>query len=30
VFTGRGNGSFSEPIRLLYDDIIASAAGSGR
>ena len=26
VFTGRGNGSFSEPIRLLYDDVIAAVA----
>ena len=26
--TGRGNGSFSEPIRLLYDDIIPAVTGT--
>jgi CubicO group peptidase (beta-lactamase class C family) len=28
VVTGRGNGSFSEPIRLLYDDIIPAVSGA--
>ncbi len=27
VFTGRGNASFGEPVRLLYDDILPSVAG---
>ena len=28
VFTGRGNGSFSEPIRLLYDDMIPAVTAA--